>query len=334
MITKGMKRRIEEEELREMGEVRRLAEEEQFGIGDRRGEERRSEERRMRSVEDSLNSPFGQSRSFSSSSDPPVALPLQRLPPPQLHSSLSSLPSSSSVSLNLASSSSSSSLPSSSSLLVIFRLRSYLILFLFLRIWGLLNRLEQFIYSDNPIFFLYLLHATFSPASGLGNAIIFITQNQQIKEKWKGLWKGKNVMEEQKVEEKGCMRVSNIKARWEEWRGRDDENGGDDAEGGAWCWRKTAHFSFGEGDANQLMDEADALHRQSSFEFASIRSSTSSSPSSSLPSDSSSNIYRPPMPRSLELDESLNQSENRRQSSIPEYSPNSLSPSSSILDSL
>jgi len=53
------------------------------------------------------------------------------------------------------------------------RLRLYVLVFLFVRIWSVLHRAQNFVSKDDPLFALALLHAIFSPLQGFANALVY-----------------------------------------------------------------------------------------------------------------------------------------------------------------
>lgn len=53
------------------------------------------------------------------------------------------------------------------------RMLQYIIVFVFVRFWSLLNRLQNIIEPNNPVFALFVLHGLFSPLQGLGNSLVF-----------------------------------------------------------------------------------------------------------------------------------------------------------------
>lgn len=57
-------------------------------------------------------------------------------------------------------------------LLVTSRVKMYLGIFAFVRIWSILDRVAD-VFSPEPIFALALLHALFSPMQGFANAIVY-----------------------------------------------------------------------------------------------------------------------------------------------------------------
>lgn len=56
---------------------------------------------------------------------------------------------------------------------ILRKLRQYLIAFFLVRVWSLLNRLQNAFQPDDPSFTLYLLHAFFSPLQGFCNALLY-----------------------------------------------------------------------------------------------------------------------------------------------------------------
>lgn len=53
------------------------------------------------------------------------------------------------------------------------RLRQYLVVFFIVRIWSVINRLQNVIQPDNPIFALYFMHSFFSPLQGFCNSLVY-----------------------------------------------------------------------------------------------------------------------------------------------------------------
>ena len=56
---------------------------------------------------------------------------------------------------------------------LLWRLTLYIWVFLFIRIWGVINRLQNFADRDHPSFTLYMLTSLFSPLQGMFNAIVY-----------------------------------------------------------------------------------------------------------------------------------------------------------------
>jgi len=55
-----------------------------------------------------------------------------------------------------------------------FRFTSYLLVFLFVNIWGAINRIQNLF--EEPVFVLMILQSIFTPLAGLLNAIVFASQ--------------------------------------------------------------------------------------------------------------------------------------------------------------
>lgn len=53
------------------------------------------------------------------------------------------------------------------------RLRQYLLVFFFVRVWSLANRFQNFLQPDHPIYFLYLMHSSMSTLQGFANAVVY-----------------------------------------------------------------------------------------------------------------------------------------------------------------
>jgi len=61
------------------------------------------------------------------------------------------------------------------------RLRLYMFVFILVRLWSFLNRLQNWMNPDNPRFELYLLHSIFSPLQGLFNVLAY-GFNQKVRQ--------------------------------------------------------------------------------------------------------------------------------------------------------
>ena len=53
------------------------------------------------------------------------------------------------------------------------RLTMYILVFIFIRIWAVINRFQNLVNPDSPVFVLYLLHSIFSPLQGFCNAFVY-----------------------------------------------------------------------------------------------------------------------------------------------------------------
>lgn len=61
------------------------------------------------------------------------------------------------------------------------RLALYLSVFFCVRVWGLVNRAQNYVSPQQPIFSLYLMHAIFSPLQGFFNALVY-GLNQSVRQ--------------------------------------------------------------------------------------------------------------------------------------------------------
>lgn len=53
------------------------------------------------------------------------------------------------------------------------KMRLYLLVFFFVRIWSLMNRFQNIVSPNNPVFALYFMHALFSPLQGFFNSLVY-----------------------------------------------------------------------------------------------------------------------------------------------------------------
>eukprot|EP00753_Platysulcus_tardus_P005965 PLAT13825.1.p1 GENE.PLAT13825.1~~PLAT13825.1.p1 ORF type:complete len:319 (+),score=61.94 PLAT13825.1:46-957(+) len=53
------------------------------------------------------------------------------------------------------------------------RLRLYVLVFLFLRLWSTANRIQNAVAPNSPVFFLLAMHSLFSPLQGFLNALVY-----------------------------------------------------------------------------------------------------------------------------------------------------------------
>jgi hypothetical protein len=53
------------------------------------------------------------------------------------------------------------------------RLRLYILVFVFIRLWSVINRFQNWVNPTEPVYALYLLHSLFSPLQGFLNSIVY-----------------------------------------------------------------------------------------------------------------------------------------------------------------
>lgn len=53
------------------------------------------------------------------------------------------------------------------------RLRQYLLIFFFVRVWSIINRLQNWIQPGQPVFWLYFMHAACSTLQGFCNSVVY-----------------------------------------------------------------------------------------------------------------------------------------------------------------
>ena len=70
---------------------------------------------------------------------------------------------------------------SSQEAIVNFRLRLYVLVFVFVRFWSIVDRMQN-ILGDEPSFFLALLHSMFSPMQGIINALLYGCNYQLVRQ--------------------------------------------------------------------------------------------------------------------------------------------------------
>mmetsp|Transcript_11269 Transcript_11269/g.14701 ORF Transcript_11269/g.14701 Transcript_11269/m.14701 type:complete len:307 (+) Transcript_11269:150-1070(+) len=70
---------------------------------------------------------------------------------------------------------------SSQEAMVNFRLRLYVLVFVFVRIWSILDRMQN-VLGDSPVFPLALLHSIFSPMQGIANALVYGCNYQVVQQ--------------------------------------------------------------------------------------------------------------------------------------------------------
>ena len=56
---------------------------------------------------------------------------------------------------------------------IIKRLTMYIIVFMFIRVWSVINRFQNLANPNAPVYALYVLHSIFSPLQGLCNALVY-----------------------------------------------------------------------------------------------------------------------------------------------------------------
>eukprot|EP01006_Ploeotia_vitrea_P040811 TRINITY_DN66462_c7_g1_i1.p1 TRINITY_DN66462_c7_g1~~TRINITY_DN66462_c7_g1_i1.p1 ORF type:complete len:285 (-),score=121.11 TRINITY_DN66462_c7_g1_i1:715-1569(-) len=64
------------------------------------------------------------------------------------------------------------------------RLNHYLFVFLLVRLWSVVNRFQNFLDPNGPIFFLYFMHTLFSPLQGFCNAVVY-GLNMQVRQHYR-----------------------------------------------------------------------------------------------------------------------------------------------------
>mmetsp|Transcript_14604 Transcript_14604/g.17003 ORF Transcript_14604/g.17003 Transcript_14604/m.17003 type:complete len:309 (-) Transcript_14604:895-1821(-) len=70
---------------------------------------------------------------------------------------------------------------SSQEAMVNFRLRLYVFVFIFVRMWSIFDRLQN-AFNDTPVFSLALLHSIFSPMQGIANALVYGCNYQVVQQ--------------------------------------------------------------------------------------------------------------------------------------------------------
>mmetsp|Transcript_25529 Transcript_25529/g.82260 ORF Transcript_25529/g.82260 Transcript_25529/m.82260 type:complete len:319 (-) Transcript_25529:52-1008(-) len=56
---------------------------------------------------------------------------------------------------------------------IAFRLRLYILVFFMVKVFSVINRLQNAVDPNNPVLFLYIMQSFFEPLQGLGNALVY-----------------------------------------------------------------------------------------------------------------------------------------------------------------